>query len=62
LKIWCYSPDPHPEAKPGESARDILSFKRRPTWMWANTEVEELVEWGFMAWTCTRCSNPSKTR
>ena len=31
----------------GKSARQVLaeSFNRWPTWMWANEEVEELVEW-----------------
>ena len=30
----------------GESAREALSaFERWPTWMWANEEVAELVEW-----------------
>ncbi|MFS0690145.1 erythromycin esterase family protein [Sporosarcina sp. 179-K 8C2 HS] len=31
----------------GRSARQVLteSFNRWPTWMWANEEVEELVEW-----------------
>lgn len=31
----------------GKSARHVLakSFNRWPTWMWANEEVEELVEW-----------------
>lgn len=31
----------------GGSARNVLvrSFNRWPTWMWANEEVEELVEW-----------------
>lgn len=30
----------------GESAYDVLhAFNRWPTWMWANTEVVELVEW-----------------
>lgn len=42
--------DSHPEAKQDESGRDVLrSFKRWPTWMWANTEVVELVEW-LRAW------------
>ncbi len=31
---------------PGESARDVLrTFERWPTWMWANEEIVELVEW-----------------
>src|SRR5436190_546516 len=30
----------------GDSARDVLhAFARWPTWMWANEEVVELVEW-----------------
>ena len=30
----------------GESARDVLhNFERWPTWMWANEEIVELVEW-----------------
>lgn len=31
----------------GRSAREVLtqSFNRWPTWMWANEEVEELVDW-----------------
>jgi erythromycin esterase len=30
----------------GDSAHDVLhNFKRWPTWMWANKEVVELVEW-----------------
>jgi erythromycin esterase-like protein len=30
----------------GDSARDVLhAFERWPTWMWANEEVVELVEW-----------------
>jgi len=33
-------------ADAGDSARDVLhTFERWPTWMWANQEVIELVEW-----------------
>src|SRR5258708_18805943 len=31
---------------PGEAARDVLhAFARWPTWIWANHEVVELIEW-----------------
>ncbi|MHB8841588.1 MAG: erythromycin esterase family protein [Candidatus Aquicultor sp.] len=33
-------------AEPGQSAADVLrAFNRWPTWLWANTEVEEFVTW-----------------
>jgi len=44
----CYRVNRYAKRYPdsGDSARDVLhAFERWPTWMWANREVAELVEW-----------------
>ncbi|WP_206107710.1 erythromycin esterase family protein [Paludisphaera rhizosphaerae] len=44
----CYQVDQFVKGRgpAGETARDVLhGFERWPTWMWANEEVVELVEW-----------------
>ena len=44
----CYNVNRFVKGMPGsgESAYDVLySFNRWPTWMWANREVVDLVEW-----------------
>jgi erythromycin esterase-like protein len=44
----CYRVNRYAKGYPdsGESAREVLhAFERWPTWMWANEEVVELVEW-----------------
>lgn len=44
----CYRVNRYAKAAPasGENAREVLhAFQRWPTWMWANEEVVELVEW-----------------
>lgn len=44
----CYRVNRYAKAVPdsGENARDVLhAFERWPTWMWANEEVVELIEW-----------------
>jgi erythromycin esterase-like protein len=44
----CYRVNRYVKGRPGSgrSARDVLhAFDRWPTWMWANAEVAEFVEW-----------------
>ena len=44
----CYRVNRYAKRMPdsGSSARDVLhAFERWPTWMWANSEVVDLVEW-----------------
>jgi len=44
----CYRVNRYAKSYPssGASARDVLhAFERWPTWMWANDEVVELIEW-----------------
>jgi erythromycin esterase len=44
----CYRVNRYVKGLPdsGETARDVLhAFERWPTWMWANEEVADLVEW-----------------
>jgi erythromycin esterase-like protein len=42
----CYTVNRYVKAREGESAQDVLhAFARWPTWMWANREVVDLVEW-----------------
>ncbi|KAH2317722.1 hypothetical protein KXV92_002919 [Aspergillus fumigatus] len=36
---------PGPKAGIGGKARDLEPFKRFPTWMWRNREMQDLVEW-----------------
>ena len=44
----CYRVNRYTKRMPdsGSSARDVLhAFERWPTWMWANNEVVDLIEW-----------------
>jgi putative phosphoribosyl transferase len=42
----CYRLNEYVQLRGGKSAEDVMhEFKRWPTWMWANEQVADLVEW-----------------